>query len=572
MMAEDCTRPKPRQRGRRRVVKVQDETQDHEQASGNYKSGGAYEGGKSSSGGYDDEDMAEEIADLQTRGILPKDFTYSGKDGLRRGSFDSEDLIEEINGSLSIGANSSKVKDGSTSDIDTDILMRTSEIVPEIGANGLPENWCMDMHKKEHYKLFPLRKGDKEYDVVDQDFADVGIEVTGIERLQNTRLLKKFKDEIEDLKIHSTDDYDVNVQYLYHGTGVEKVRLCEEGLDQRLSRMGYFGKGIYFSDTPLKCVHYADDPGRPNPDEAYILKCRVILGDIKVYPKFKDDKELRREPEKETITHGLKKYDSVAGCPKDYNEYVVYDNRRAMIEYIIKFKANKELMKKLRTQPVATAAATMATKTSRRSLTPSFSKPRKSSGKETSDEVGEATFDNEIGEVTLEDEVGEATPDDEIGEVTYDAAEWAEIEPEQITSTRYRNEAFCGPPVSEEDHYERIMEVRQAVRKKRLQETEGHGHSSVPPIYDPDTVWEITETSYQDNQNMSSGPYHPSGFALATLGSNFSDPSVSQALDMCIIEFLAVTQTDDSNRARYYVQRAEMDVNRAISLYYEEGC
>ncbi|WAQ94230.1 hypothetical protein MAR_006701 [Mya arenaria] len=77
---------------------------------------------------------------------------------------------------------------------------------------------------------------------------------------------------------------------------------------------------------------------------------------------------------------------------------------------------------------------------------------------ETSDEVGEATFDNEIGEVTLEDEVGEATPDDEIGEVTYDAAEWAEIEPEQITSTRYRNEAFCGPPVSEEDHYERIME------------------------------------------------------------------------------------------------------------------
>ena len=38
----------------------------------------------------------------------------------------------------------------------------------------------------------------------------------------------------------------------------------------------------YFSDTPLKCVHYADDPGRSNPDEAYILKCRVILGDVKV--------------------------------------------------------------------------------------------------------------------------------------------------------------------------------------------------------------------------------------------------------------------------------------------------
>jgi hypothetical protein len=40
--------------------------------------------------------------------------------------------------------------------------------------------------------------------------------------------------------------YNPNIRYLYHGTSVEKDRICEEGLDQRLSRMGYFGKGIYF--------------------------------------------------------------------------------------------------------------------------------------------------------------------------------------------------------------------------------------------------------------------------------------------------------------------------------------
>lgn len=30
------------------------------------------------------------------------------------------------------------------------------------------------------------------------------------------------------------------------------------------------------------------------------------------------------------------------GCPRDYNEFVVYENRRAMIEYIISFKVGPE--------------------------------------------------------------------------------------------------------------------------------------------------------------------------------------------------------------------------------------
>lgn len=36
------------------------------------------------------------------------------------------------------------------------------------------------------------------------------------------------------------------------------------------------------------------------------------------------------------------------GCPKDYNEYVIYDNRRAMIDYIITFRVNQQGQDRLR--------------------------------------------------------------------------------------------------------------------------------------------------------------------------------------------------------------------------------
>lgn len=39
---------------------------------------------------------------------------------------------------------------------------------------------------------------------------------------------------------------DVNMQLLYHTSSAEPHLICDEGLDNRLSRNGSFGKGIYF--------------------------------------------------------------------------------------------------------------------------------------------------------------------------------------------------------------------------------------------------------------------------------------------------------------------------------------
>lgn len=37
------------------------------------------------------------------------------------------------------------------------------------------------------------------------------------------------------------------------------------------------------------------------------------------------------------------------GCPRDYNEFVVYENRRAMIEYIISFQLDSKGDEELKT-------------------------------------------------------------------------------------------------------------------------------------------------------------------------------------------------------------------------------
>ena len=40
--------------------------------------------------------------------------------------------------------------------------------------------------------------------------------------------------------------FNENILHLYHGTTANLDHVCDEGLDERLSRKGRFGKGIYF--------------------------------------------------------------------------------------------------------------------------------------------------------------------------------------------------------------------------------------------------------------------------------------------------------------------------------------
>jgi len=48
--------------------------------------------------------------------------------------------------------------------------------------------------------------------------------------------------------------FSLNVQYLYHGTTAPFEQICDEGLDERLSRSGRFGRGIYFRSRLLQLL------------------------------------------------------------------------------------------------------------------------------------------------------------------------------------------------------------------------------------------------------------------------------------------------------------------------------
>jgi hypothetical protein len=59
---------------------------------------------------------------------------------------------------------------------------------------------------------------------------------------------------------------------------------------------------------------------------------------VQRYEHGEKDSNLKREPEKASAKGGWRYFDSVQGIPIDYPEFVVYDNRRCMIEYIVTFE------------------------------------------------------------------------------------------------------------------------------------------------------------------------------------------------------------------------------------------
>ena len=94
------------------------------------------------------------------------------------------------------------------------------------------------------YHLIEVMRGSAEWDVVAQPVVLAGFIVTRMRRIQNEALWQRLCFE-KQLMLRERSD--VNEKFLYHTTRSEISVICEEGLDQRLSRsMGNFGNGIYF--------------------------------------------------------------------------------------------------------------------------------------------------------------------------------------------------------------------------------------------------------------------------------------------------------------------------------------
>ncbi|XP_061186073.1 uncharacterized protein LOC133194115 [Saccostrea echinata] len=447
-----------------------------------------------------DEDEAEEIRELV------KNETLSATEGRQR--------LQDLQAQRFPNRGSSKSN-------------QSSKGIPcAFDADGLPQNWSRESPLSHSmFRLIPLCVGNEECDQIYREMEWAGLDVVQVERLQNLDSLEKFKAEMKHMARRRNSDDDLNVRYLYHGTSVDKTCICEEGLDQRLSRMGYFGKGIYFSDNPLKCLNYARSSDTKG--ESYLLKCRVILGDQKCYGNGEYNTTLKREPEKANPKPGSSKfYDSVMGCPKDYNEYVIYENRRAMIDYIITFKVNQQ------------------------------------------------------GQDTLRERI-----------------------PSPIFDSQGRETGFIGikAPANEDEHFDRISQVREAIRRKRCEE---RGQEYSPPNeekkmkdkemwlrlqklhnVDETTLPSLEEKKARLRHAASEPQFQPEdlegAFTESATNSTMlphsqsftcgaGDDDVEKVMTSLIAEFVEVTSCDNSETARYYIEKCKMNIDQAIVCYYDD--
>ena len=117
-------------------------------------------------------------------------------------------------------------------------------------VNYLPSTWTTcptcppDAVRKYH--LIDVTLGSEEWSHVASPLDSAGFTVKRIQRIQNASLWQRLQYEKQLMVQSRPAEFDLNEKLLYHTSRAEKMVICEEGLDQRLSRSGNFGTGIYF--------------------------------------------------------------------------------------------------------------------------------------------------------------------------------------------------------------------------------------------------------------------------------------------------------------------------------------
>ena len=130
-----------------------------------------------------------------------------------------------------------------------------------------------------------------------------------------------------------------NIQPLFHGSGPQNILgICKNGLLMRPPGVfitgSMFGNGLYFADQSSKSEQYAFGRfggGSGRSDTYFMYVADVALGKIKKYQQAQSH-----------LTKAPPGYDSVQG-EKGYsllhNEFIVYDIKQNMLQYLIEFKS-----------------------------------------------------------------------------------------------------------------------------------------------------------------------------------------------------------------------------------------
>ena len=177
-----------------------------------------------------------------------------------------------------------------------------------------------DVSERVHAKLVQLNRDDKLFQRISEPLSTYPFDVLAIIEVQNPSLYVSFQEQCNLLQEDSS-------KMLYHATRRSSVLpICAQGMDVQLSNIGFFGRGLYFSEDFLKANDYAK-PAEEN--ICCMLLCQVALGRVKEYPVGHYDRALIHEPDG---------FDSVRGFMNYNYEYVVYKNSRVYVSNVILYQ------------------------------------------------------------------------------------------------------------------------------------------------------------------------------------------------------------------------------------------
>lgn len=212
---------------------------------------------------------------------------------------------------------------------------RCNNIQPKEKHVGIPIYNIMSYYPCAH--LILLDEKMTEYQKVKNAFNQNNDElfIVKIYRSQNPDTFQSYMKKTFDYKKRLFTKDTIN---LYHTSKQGFDELISEGLDQRLSSVGLFGRGIYATSSPIKAASYWKGCN----EIKTMFQVRMNLGNMYTFPNNIFDSKLLCPP---------RGFDSVQGNMTGNNEYIVYENDRCYIEYMIQY-IHKNDLQRLIVQPI----------------------------------------------------------------------------------------------------------------------------------------------------------------------------------------------------------------------------
>lgn len=176
-----------------------------------------------------------------------------------------------------------------------------------------------------------------------------------IEKVENVELSRMFerKYDAERLRLGSEDA--VNHQRCYHLSSAGWGTLCETGLDVKQAKPGLFGRALYFSPDAQKCDGYwrkatggdagavaVASTGHDPSTTRVMFACRVLLGQTYEFAPSQTCKGMTKPPDG---------HESVSGLIRGDREVAVYENERALLEYMITYQVRKQAYPQIQMPP-----------------------------------------------------------------------------------------------------------------------------------------------------------------------------------------------------------------------------